>query len=388
MPQLNGRTALVVDDNQTNLRILEYQLSILGLDCRAFSDSTEALKAVADGLTYDVGVLDMHMPQLDGVALGAALRLLPQVSSAPLVLLTSLGGRPSGVEHYFSAFLTKPAKRATLHETLLRVLQGRGTADEERPEERSVAQRSLRILLAEDNEINQRVAKLMLDMLGHQVDTVGNGFDAVTAVTSGSYDLVLMDVQMPDVDGLEATRRIRSRLPSDQVPFIVAMTANARPQDREACLAAGMDEYLSKPVRMKELEAALSRTAWTVSELIGDVPAGPDVTVMDALLEQLGEAGEETRAGFVQEYLAEGSDQLAAVQAAVQGGDFAGVAAVCHSWRSTSDLLGMSDLTDILRRLEAAAREERDECADLVVQLEEEYQRVRQRLARLEPDAV
>jgi PAS domain S-box-containing protein len=387
VPQLSGKTALLVDDNQTNLRILDYQMSILGLDCRSFSDSAAALQAVADGLTYDVGVLDMHMPQLDGVALGAGLRALPRVSDAPLVLLTSLGGRPAGLERYFSAFLTKPAKRATLHETLLRVLQGRVAAEDERPEVPAVPRRSLRILLAEDNLVNQRVAKLMLGMLGHHVDAVGNGFDAVAAATAGRYDIVLMDVQMPDVDGLEATRRIRSRLPSDQAPFIVAMTANARPQDRDACLAAGMDEYLSKPVRMKELEAVIARTSWTASVLLGDRPTGGgDVTVLDALLEQLGDTGEETRAEIVDQYLAEGRDQLALVQAALAEGDFPSVAAACHTWRSTSDLLGMKELAEVLRQLEADAQAARPDCAGLALELDEEYQRVLQRLARVKSD--
>jgi len=261
---LHGRTALVVDDNATNLRILRLQLEGWGMCCACATNPDDALALVAAGARYDIAVIDMNMPGMNGQQLAAELKRQPGSLALPVVLLSSMGGLPaSGGE--FAAVLTKPVKGLALHQALAAALapatgeaglvvapplhQQQNAAEPPAPR--------LRILLAEDNLVNQRVGRLLLDKLGHHVDVVANGAEAVRALHELAYDVVLMDVHMPQMDGLEATRRIRAELPQQRQPRIVAMTASALAEDREACHGAGMDGYLAKPVRSAELAAVL-----------------------------------------------------------------------------------------------------------------------------------
>jgi CheY-like chemotaxis protein len=254
---LAGKSILLVDDNLTNLRILCLQATRLGMSCTSCDDPVKALQLVTDGLRYDVALLDTRMPSMSGGELGSALRAVPGIGTAPHVLLTSLGTRPDGLDESVDSYLTKPVKRAALRDALVTALTGH-RANEQR---RSAARREtndadpLRLLLAEDNPINQRVEELIFGKLGQKLDIVGNGLEAVEAVEAGDYDAVLMDIQMPQMDGLEATRRIRA-LPMHQ-PYIVALTAGVQPADREACVSAGMDDYLAKPVRVHEVRNLL-----------------------------------------------------------------------------------------------------------------------------------
>jgi PAS domain S-box-containing protein len=254
---LSGKSILLVDDNLTNLRILGRQATKLGMSCTSSDDPAKALQLVTDGLRYDVAVIDMWMPAMSGAELGAALRAVPGVGNVPHVLLTSLGSRPAGLDESVDSHLTKPVKRAALRDALVTALTGRRT-DGHRPTGSRFDPNDadpLRLLLAEDNPINQRVEELIFAKLGQQLDIVGNGVEAVQAVEAGAYDAVLMDIQMPQMDGLEATRRIRA-LPMHQ-PYIVALTAGVQPTDREACANAGMDDYLAKPVRVREVHDLL-----------------------------------------------------------------------------------------------------------------------------------
>lgn len=221
----------------------------------------------------------------------------------------------------------------------------------------------------------------MLDRLGHHVDTGGNGFDAVAAVTSHPYDVVLMDVQMPDVDGLEATRRIRSRLARDQVPYLVAMTANALPEDREECIRAGMHDYLSKPVRIHELKDVLAKIAVELP-VTEDVPVTAAVAdeVLRELTEQLGDASGEMQAELVDQYLAEASSHLALLRDVVASSDYAVIRSVSQTWRSTSALLEASRLAVLLQALEVAAAHLSSSCAVRSTAVGQEYVLVRQAL--------
>ncbi|WP_375432414.1 response regulator [uncultured Friedmanniella sp.] len=260
---LVGRSVLLVDDNPTNLRILDLQLSGLGMTCRTALAPVAALEMVADGLRYDVAVLDMNMPEMDGVELGRTLRRKPGLEHAPLLLLTSVGNRPTGSDDVFAAYLNKPAKSGQVRDVLVTLLEQKNVQQDARVTsgaDLTPAASPLRVLLAEDNLVNQRVAQLMLDRLGYSVDTVSTGREAVEAVQSSTYDVVLMDVQMPQMDGLEATRRIVSQSEGSR-PYIVAMTASALVEDRDACAAAGMDSYLSKPVRARELALLLAEVS-------------------------------------------------------------------------------------------------------------------------------
>ena len=289
-PELRGRSVLIVDDNATNLRILTLQTQSWGLQPRATGSPHEALEWVRQGVRFDLAILDLHMPEMDGVELAEAIRhvgagLAPApVASAgpvpappPLILLSSLGGYgreiPPGL---FVASLTKPLKASALFDSLVGVFAGQrapGPAPASvpaRPDAEMAQRQPLRILLAEDYVVNQKLALRLLAQMGYRADVAANGLETIQALERQPYDVVLMDVQMPEMDGLEATRQIRSRSLASSAgtnaeqqgyrwPRIIAMTANAMQGDREICLEAGMDDYVSKPIRVEELIQALAR---------------------------------------------------------------------------------------------------------------------------------
>src|SRR5690242_1431503 len=265
-PTLRGKRVLVVDDNTTNRRIVTVHLDTWGMPSRATESPLEALEWLKAGERFDVAILDMHMPVMDGVALARALRPLPAGASLPLILFTSLGRREARAEDEgFAAYLHKPIKPSQLFDALSSVLAdqpihvaARGaTAVQLDPE--MGERHPLRILLAEDNVVNQKVALRLLAQMGYRADVAANGLEAIEAVARQTYDVVLMDVQMPELDGFEASREINRRWPAGQRPRIVAMTANAMQGDRELCVAAGMDDYVAKPIRVEELVGALGR---------------------------------------------------------------------------------------------------------------------------------
>ncbi len=264
---LVGKHVLVVDDNPTNRQIIGYQLHTWGMTAADTGDPQQALAWARRGDCFDAAILDLQMPGTDGVALARLLR--GEGVGAPMLLLSSLGERlPAAARAEFASLLTKPIKQSTLHDALATVLAGAEGAGAElvdpRPADTVVS--DLRILLAEDNPVNQKVAVRVLQKLGYRVDVVADGDEAVAAVHDRTYDVVLMDVQMPVMDGLEATRRIRAGAPVGAQPHIVAMTANAFAEDRIACLEAGMDAYLSKPVRVEALAAALADVMPTAAD--------------------------------------------------------------------------------------------------------------------------
>nr|WP_301539761.1 response regulator [Nocardioides sp. zg-DK7169] len=368
--ELPGRRALVVDDNATNRRILRAQLESWGMEVVDEESPVDALVAAAEWVP-DVAILDMHMPDLDGVALATGLRATAGWADVPLVLLTSLGERIPGAAELGLVHLTKPVKAAALRGTVARTLGAR-TAEAERPEHEPIGR--LRVLLAEDNPVNQRVASLMLERLGQRPVVVANGQEALDAVRdapeTAPYDLVLMDVQMPVMDGLEATRRIRAELPPERQPRIVALSANALVEQREESLVAGMDEHLSKPVRSEEIAAALRRTprrGAPAPEREPDetaeapAPAGPspaggplavDPTVLEALLRHLGDSGPALGRSLVAAWRSDAEHQVETLQRAAKEEDRAAAAAVAHSLKSASAAVGAVRLAAACAELE------------------------------------
>ncbi len=405
---LTGRSVLIVDDNATSLRILDLQLTGLGMICTTARRPQDALALVTGGLTYDVALLDMRMPGINGVELGDALRQAQGATDAPLVMLTMMGWRPDGLESSFAAFLTKPVKSVVLRDTLAAVLSGMPLGPElsfaSTVLPLPAGQQPLAILLAEDNVVNQRVGELMLNKLGHQVEIVGNGLEAVDAVRTREFDVVLMDMQMPVMDGLDATRLIRAELAPGQQPFIVAMTANAMADDQETCLAAGMDAYLSKPVRAHELQAMLAKVGAFISHrsersepgsneaaaLHIPPPPPPDPTgqavdedVLAALMTDLGDENGEIRSEAITVYLTESADQVTRLVTAAADADRATVATIAHSLRSTSKLLGAANLAAVLWEQEKLAKGDAGDLTPLAMDVSVEYDRVASSLALL-----
>jgi CheY-like chemotaxis protein len=222
----------------------------------------EALRWVTETEPFDLAILDMHMPEMDGLDLARRIRSVsPRL---PLVLFTSLGRREAGDEQgVFDAYLGKPIRQSQLHDTLVGLLaRDEPKAAKEAPrvqlDPQMASRHPLRILLAEDNLVNQKLAMRLLQQMGYRADLAANGIEAIEAVERQEYDVILMDVQMPEMDGLEASRRICARWEREARPRIVAMTANAMQGDRDMCMEAGMDDYLTKPIRVERLVEALN----------------------------------------------------------------------------------------------------------------------------------
>ncbi|MBK8045962.1 MAG: response regulator [Anaerolineales bacterium] len=264
--QLAGMRVLIVDDDATNRRIAGLQAKSFGMHWDAVGSGWEALQVLESGAQYDVALIDMQMPRMDGAMLAQEIRRQPQCATLPLVLLTSLA-----LPHYeapqslFAAQIVKPVKTGLLRTVLVQVLHP--TTYDRAPLVTPTAlfdagmakQMPLHILLVEDNAVNQKVALRMLERLGYRADVAGNGEEAIQSLQRQSFDVVLMDVQMPVLDGVSATRRIRAEFTSTEQPYIIAMTAHAMESDEQEFRAAGMDDYVTKPVVAATLVAALER---------------------------------------------------------------------------------------------------------------------------------
>jgi signal transduction histidine kinase/CheY-like chemotaxis protein len=265
--ELKGKRILVVDDNETNRKILLLQTHKWGTRTAATEHPKEALEWLRSGQKFDVAILDMHMPQMDGLELARAIR--DTGSLMPLILFSSLGLRDLETEAgLFAAYLAKPLRQSQLFDTLVTLFAPERTAEpalepvKPKVDPEMARRHPLRILLAEDNLVNQKLALRLLEQMGYRADLASNGIEALQSVQRQTYDVVLMDVQMPEMDGLEAARRINSEMGASARPRIVAMTANAMQGDREMCLAAGMDDYIAKPIRVDRLVQALLGVSW------------------------------------------------------------------------------------------------------------------------------
>ena len=259
---LQGQRILVVDDNGINRLILKHYLYRWQADSHLVDSGEKALALLAQGQQFDVGIIDMQMPQMDGVVLAQAMKDVPGQRPFPLILLSSVGqSLDSAAKGLFAMQITKPVKpqnlRRALEHLLLNRRDGRDLVETAVANTVETNTPGLRILLAEDNTINQKVTLRMLERLGHQAQVAKNGHEVLAALDQSPYDLIFMDVQMPEMDGLTATEQIRQNKVLSQQPYIIALTANALKGDRERFLAVGMDDYLSKPVRLEDLATAI-----------------------------------------------------------------------------------------------------------------------------------
>jgi CheY-like chemotaxis protein len=270
---LRGVKVLVVDDNSTNLRILEAMLNRWDMKPTLVEGGEQALAALARsceaGKPYSVILTDVHMPKMDGFGLVERIRQMPEFSTATIMMLTSAGQQGDAArcrELGVAAYLLKPVRKADLRDAIARVLGVREPIGADQPKSAMPVQAGrdpavcLRVLLAEDNQVNQRLVQRLLEKRGHSVVVASNGLEALDLIQTGNFDIILMDVQMPEMDGLEATKAIRSRERDSQPRMpVIALTAHAMKGDREECLAAGMDAYLSKPIRTAELDEVLEK---------------------------------------------------------------------------------------------------------------------------------
>jgi CheY-like chemotaxis protein len=359
---------------------------------RAASGGAEALEWIRQGENFDLAILDMQMPGMDGLMLAKEIRNFPAATLLPLVLLTSMGVRtdnPAFASVAFASCLTKPIKPLQLQEALLRVISGAHPAAKKAATTKldpALASRlPLRVLLCDDNVINQKVALRLLQQMGYKADVAANGLECLQALERLPYDIIFMDVQMPEMDGIEATRQIRERQknPAASPPFkpgiaIVAMTANAMQGDREKCLTAGMDDYLSKPIRPEDIRKILElwgpkvaavSAAPAQSPAQSPLPAAaparaaapplaelPPPVDMERLLDFANGDPANLRE-LVDLYLQQTSKQLVQLATAVQDKNSDSVKRVAHSCSGASSTCGMAVIVPLLRELERQGNE-------------------------------
>ena len=398
-PSLVGKRMLAVDDNDTNRRILGAYLESWGMTVRMTGSPREAVGWVEAGEPFDVAILDMHMPEMDGVMLARRIREHRTATALPLLLFTSLGRREIGAETVgFSAHLTKPIKPSQLFDALVGALAGQLIRVDRRTPGRAemdpaMAQRHpLRVLLAEDNAVNQKLALSLLGQMGYRADVAANGLEAIEAVERQPYDVLFMDVQMPEMDGLEATREITGRWSPEQRPRIVAMTANAMQSDREICLAAGMDDYMSKPIRVEELIAALERSAARETDALRtgtrprsapeQAPANGDFEGLDTVALERLRAALGPGFGALLSTFVEDSEELVKTMRRALGEQRADtLRRAAHSLKSNAAGFGAVTLSSLAKDLEALAKSgSLDGAASCVERLATECERVTQML--------
>ncbi len=264
-PVLSGKRVLVVDDNITNCELLAETCRYWGMEVDAAGDGEKAFAKLKENGRFDLILIDWEMPGMDGLSLAKKIKGTPKMNITPLILLAPLGKQPEEEQKaWFVDRLTKPLKTSQLHKTLetaIKNLPKRNHSENNGAlfDDQMAQQYPLRILLVEDNKINQKVALNMLKRLGYRVTVAENGRLALDAIEQQNFDLIFMDIQMPEMDGLEATKQIIERYPKSERPYIAALTANAMKGDRETYLAHGMDDYISKPVNIKDLVVVLKR---------------------------------------------------------------------------------------------------------------------------------
>ena len=393
VPTLLGKRLLIVDDNLTNRRILTRLALRWGMVPSTLPSALEALDRVRHGEVYDLALLDMSMPGVDGAELADQIRRQRNAAELPIVMLTSLGQhhplQPASASA-LAAHLCKPIKASQLFATLCAVLHGPADA----PHPSGVAAPAappllattlpLRVLVAEDNPINQRVALQLLRHLGYRADVAANGLEVIDAVERQPCDVVLMDIQMPEMDGLQAARWIVPRRGADGLPRIIAMTANAMPGDREAYLAAGMDGYVAKPIEIDALAQALSQVAQH-RRAVAPAPLAPlaDSDVLDTRrLEHLCALQDDAQPSLVRElidlFVADAPGHLEALTQAAWQADAHRLASVAHRFLSATENIGARRLSQLCIELERAGRlGHLDRVPTLVGELGPEHQRAR-----------
>ena len=403
--ELAGRRVLVVDDNATNAEILGYHAQAVGMRCESAHDGLaglEALRAAArQGRPFELAIIDMKMPRMDGLELAAAVRADPALASLRIVLVTSLHSQDElarAREAGISAYLSKPVRRHELYRALAQAASGTSAPEAAPAEAGAALQLNCRVLMAEDNGVNQFVARNMLKSLGCEFDIVPNGADALAAAQRGGYDLLLMDCQMPVMDGYEATRRIRqweqghgTRLP------IVALTANALVGDADLCREAGMDDHLAKPYTRQQLGALMARwlpphlvqgsadaprsqpAPLTESAAAETAPAAAADAALDAkalaAIRELDDGEGTILAEVVGIFFDEAPRHLASLQAAYRSRDGGALARAAHAFKSASGNVGAVRVVALCREIEQIGRSGKPaDALPLLQQIEQQVQ--------------
>ncbi|WP_242492650.1 PAS domain S-box protein [Methanolobus psychrotolerans] len=393
---IEGSHVLVVDDNATNREILAKQLSSWKIKAEMAEDGPMALQAL--NRAYDAGepfqaaLLDMQMPGMDGDSLARVIGSDPKLKNSSLIMLSSLGHHPGSQlqdRTNFKAYLSKPVRASELYNTLCNIL----SMDKKVPKSHShlkdrytheISSSDLRILLVEDNIVNQNVAQSMLQKLGFSADIASNGEEAIKALENNSYDLVFMDVQMPGMDGLEATRHIRDPLSAvhDHDIPVIAMTAHAMTGDKERCLEAGMNDYIPKPVSMQSLIDLMNKWPHTIQEKSHadnttgemEVPTDPLIFNKKSFMERMMDDIDLARR-LIDIFLKDAPMQLDALKKAIDTGEMEGVNQYAHKIKGSSGNIGAEDLSKTAADMESLSKAGKiNEAAALMMEMESKFE--------------
>lgn len=349
---LTHRRLLVVDDNATNRKIIYHQATRWGMHVDEAASAIEAINilqlAAAQSRPYEVALIDMQMPEIDGLTLGEQIKNNPAIANIPLIMLTSTNQRnevQKALNIGFASYLVKPVKPSRLLDTIMNILGSQATQikiEQAIINSPQVTKSKLRILVAEDNLVNQKVALKQLQNLGYEADIAANGQEVLQLLETISYDLILMDCQMPVLDGLQTTREIRCQ--EYRQPIIIAMTANAMKEDQQSCLEAGMNDYLSKPVNKEKLASVLEH--WSQSIL------PKNINLDWQHLHQLSENNTEFERELLQIFVEDSLLHLAATKAAIASRDFQKIATEAHHLKGASANIGAIPMQQAADKLE------------------------------------
>ena len=397
---LIGKKVLIVDDNATNRQLLSEQIQQWQMIPITFAEGEAALSWLSEGHALDLILMDLAMPRQDGLNVANAIRALPPYQTLPMILLTSLGSEclSPDASGTFNAIVHKPLRQALLLQTIHQVFSSTALPVPLPESPAPIADfpplkgtHPLKILLAEDSVVNQRVAKQMLLTLGYQTDVAQDGLEVLEILKTQTYDLILMDVQMPHLDGLDTTRQIRQQaIPQ---PYIVAMTANAMPTDRDRCLAAGMDDYISKPTSLAILKDLLGKFSRSLhpepvavsAEASPETPPGAspetldlDTATLEFMLNTLCGGDRTLLAEMLTCYLTDSQRLWETLQ---HPEDTAAFTRAAHSWKGNSASIGAHTLAELCRQLEQASPDRKLEEQELLLsQLQTAYTRLQQAL--------
>jgi two-component system sensor histidine kinase/response regulator len=414
---LKGVRLLVVDDNKTHREILRRQASSWGMPCDGAPNGAEALSMLrlkaAGGEPYDLAIIDMQMPEIDGMALAHAIKADPAIAATGLVLLIPLSGQRAAAklrEAGVISWLTKPVKQSRLLNALLAAVAETGTGvkqsghvvrpqslqptDEPKKDASEGETKKVRVLVVEDNPVNRQVSLHQLQSFGYTAEAVTNGEEALEVLAGADYDLILMDCQMPELDGYETTAEIRRREGHLRHTPIIAITAHAFAEDRERCLRAGMDDYLSKPVEPVILQTVLaqwlgvspqrSEAGASVAQAVPDMSLTNIIkpSVLTALREGLEEGKPDPVVEMLELFCRNTESALTTLKDAFDKGDVSAVRRTAHNLKGSSDVLGIRELAAISVELEQKVGEgSLHGVEEIIHQIEDELQHVRQAIA-------
>jgi signal transduction histidine kinase/CheY-like chemotaxis protein/uncharacterized membrane protein affecting hemolysin expression len=378
---LAGKRMLIVDDNQTNRRVLTLHAKTWSMIPVPFESPKEALAELRSGTTFDVAIIDMNMPEMSGIDMALGARAIEGANRMPIVLLSSLGGVVRDSDEMaragFDAVLSKPMKAAGLLSAMMSIFTGEQVqvvSELSRWATTSLdplmAERvPLKILLAEDHPTNRKLCTLILRRLGYGVDIAMDGQQALAALELTRYDVVLMDVEMPEMDGLQATRAIRDRWPDDLQPWIIGVTANAMRGDRDACFAAGMDDFVTKPIQPTALARALGErttsgrkqkqammpTPTASDAKLNRLNAALDPGALDVLREVIGGEAKDFR-DLLDTFLEDGPSLIQSLTSGLAAADAAGMRRAAHTLKSSAADFGALALSSLCAQMEMHAR--------------------------------